>query len=244
MKKSIIGVSGDVTWAKFFLTFSNKRSGINEAYISTVSNCNGIPVILPVSKPENANQLIDSVDGLILSGGNDVSPYIYGEDSSQFLRSTDPFRDEFEISLLKEAIKQGKPVLGICRGMQLINVAFGGTLYQDTSLNANYTIQHFQQSDPHFPIHSINVMENSILHSILGSKAMVNSIHHQMLKKVSNEFYITATSNDGVIEAIEKKDGSFVLGVQWHPEILSESYEKMKGIFERFIEECNKKAGS
>lgn len=240
MKSPIIGITGDVTIAKFFSIFWNKRAGINEAYVKTVSRTPGIPIILPVSHRKNAAQLISNIDGLILSGGNDVSPEIYGEEPLSKLRELNPERDYFEIELLKEAIIQNKPVLGICRGFQLMNTAFGGTLYQDASYNEQYNLQHMQQTDPTFPIHSIKIKEGSIIHSILGSSIKVNSLHHQMLKDVSKDFHPTAWSKDGVIEAIEKNDGSFIIGVQWHPEILSEGTPSMQSIFDRFVREASK----
>lgn len=240
MQSPIIGITGDVTFAKFFSIFLNKRAGINEAYVKAVSRTSGIPIILPVSHEKNAKKLISTVNGLILSGGNDVSPEIYGEEPLSKLSELNPLRDEFEIALLKEAIKQNKPVLGICRGFQLLNTAFGGTLYQDVSYNESCNLQHMQQTEPIFPIHSVDIKEGSIIYSILGGSVRVNSLHHQMIKNVSPDFHEVAWSKDGVIEAIEKNDGSFVIGIQWHPEIMSETSDLMQGIFNRFVNEAAK----
>ncbi|KMT22524.1 gamma-glutamyl-gamma-aminobutyrate hydrolase family protein [Clostridium cylindrosporum] len=240
MKLPIIGISGDLSNTKFFLDFWTKRAGVNDAYIQSVSRSSGLPIMLPVTDNLNVSQLIASIDGLILTGGKDVSPALYGEDSLSLLRETKPERDAFEMALLKEAIIQNKPILGVCRGMQLINIAFGGTMLQDVSYDESIKIQHFQQTDSIFPIHNIKVKENSILHSILGSESRVNSIHHQAIKKLSPDFIATAWASDGVIEGIEKKGDEFILGVQWHPEMMSETDANMKKLFDRFIEACKR----
>lgn len=240
MKSPIIGITGDVMITKFYSNFTNKRAGINNSYVKATIRSNAIPIILPISEEENAKQLVSSINGLILSGGNDVSPQIYNEEPIHPLRDINPKRDSFEMALLKEAILQGKPVLAICRGFQLLNVAYGGTLYQDVSCNSKFTIQHFQQSDPVFCIHNVETQKGSFINSVLGEKVMVNSIHHQMIKEVSPEFNVTAWSKDGVIEAIEKKDGSFVVGIQWHPEILSKNDKDMQNIFNVFVNKASK----
>lgn len=235
MKTPIIGITGDITFTKFYRDFWNYRSGINDAYIRAVERAKGIPLILPVSKKEYASSIISTIDGLILSGGNDVTPSNYNEEPIDSLGSIDPHRDEFELSLLKEAINQDIPVLCICRGIQLLNVLFGGSLYQDTLCNPKFNIQHSQRSEPHIPIHSIRTKKGSFINSILGDEAKVNSIHHQMINKLGKGLESTAESLDGVIESIEKKDSKFVVGVQWHPEILSKDDVKMQNIFNELI---------
>lgn len=235
MKAPIIGITGDITFTKFYLDFWNYRSGINDAYIRTVERGNAIPLILPVSKPIYASKIISNIDGLILSGGNDVSPFNYNEEPIDKLTSIDPSRDDFELALLKEAISNDKPVLCICRGAQMLNILFGGTLYQDTSCNKNFTLQHFQKSDPAIPVHKIKTKQDSFINSILGDEISVNSIHHQMIKKLGDGLEATATSSDGVIEAIELKDSKFTVGIQWHPEIMAKSNIRMQNIFNEFI---------
>lgn len=238
MKKPIIGITGDITYTKFYRDFWNYRSGINDSYIRAVERADGIPFILPVSKTDYATKIINNIDGLILSGGNDVSPINYNEEPIEELCSIDPSRDNFELALLKESITKDKPVLGICRGAQLLNISFGGSLYQDTSCNKAFKLQHFQKSDPHIPIHKIKTMKGSLINSILGDELSVNSIHHQMIKDLGSNLEITALSSDGVIEAIEKRDSKFVVGIQWHPEIMSKNDSKMQNIFNEFIKQC------
>lgn len=231
MSLPIIGVTGDIITAKFYGNFLNERSGINDPYIRAVERAEGIPIILPVSKPEFASKLINNIDGLILSGGRDISPYNYGEEPLNEIMAIDPDRDAFEFALLKEALAKNKPILAICRGAQILNVLLGGSLYQDISYNKDFKLQHAQESAPYIPVHRIKTEKNTFINSVLGDEAFVNSLHHQVIKSLGNNLKVTASSSDGVIEAIEKTDSSFVIGVQWHPEILAKDNQKMQTIF-------------
>lgn len=240
MNLPIIGITGDIIKVKFYSNFWNKRSGMNDAYIRAVERANGIPTILPVSNPDYASNIAKRLDGFIFSGGCDISPYYYNEEPRCEIREMAPERDEFEFALLKEVLLQGKPILGICRGAQLLNILLGGTLYQDSSYNEEFNLQHFQQSEPILPIHGIETKKGSFIHSIVGDKFNVNSIHHQMIKDIGEGLEITAWSSDGAIEAIEKKNEDFVIGLQWHPEIMSKNNTKMQNIFNELIKHSSK----
>ena len=149
-----------------------------------------------------------------------------------------PERDTFELAILEEFLKTKKPILGICRGLQLMNVFYGGTLYQDIKY-VDTNIQHKQKWLADLPTHNINILENNILFEIFGKKARTNSFHHQMIKDLGRELTSIATANDGVIEAIQNKNYPFFYGVQWHPEMMaSRGNLGMKKIFDKFIESC------
>jgi len=181
-----------------------------------------IPTVLRESPsgwgPQDVADYVDVLDGLVLQGGADVDPAIYGEAPSPRLGRCDPVRDRFELALIRAFVAAGKPVLGVCRGMQLINIAFGGTLYQDLIEAGITDFSHVHEAyDAHR--HRLRWCDGSWLADLHPgvSEPQVNSIHHQGVKRLGDGLIIDAIADDGVVEALHHRDG-FVVGVQWHPE--------------------------
>ena len=234
-KKPIIGISGNIY--KTILT-STIRSYVNEYYVNAVLASGGVPIILPVTENlEVISKMVEIIDGLILSGGADINPLIYGEEANQSLERVMPRRDFFETNLLKQATNKKLPVLGICRGEQFINVFYGGTLYQDIHEMTDSQIRH-RQLNKKAATQTIDIEKGSWLYGILGDITIVNSYHHQAVKDLAPGFKIVARSKDGSIEAIEKQEGFFCVGVQWHPEVMQDKSRPMLKLFSEFIKEC------
>lgn len=237
MKKPIIAITSSMDLNPNRL--NDNRTMVSLDYSNSVINSGGIPVILPITDNfEVIKEQVKYFDGLILSGGGDPDPNLYGEDCLQEIGDITPERDTFELAILEEFLRTKKPILGICRGLQLMNVFYGGTLYQDIKY-VDTNIQHKQKWLADLPTHDINILENNILFEIFGKKARTNSFHHQIIKDLGRELTSIATANDGVIEAIQNKNYPFFYGVQWHPEMMaSRGNLGMKKIFDKFIESC------
>lgn len=241
MKKPIIGISGSIIKDQGGIFPGYQRAYVNNDYVRAVNKNGAIAIILPPSSVENAGQLIASVDGLILSGGQDVNPFSYGEEIQQKCGAIFPARDEFEFALLREAEKRRIPVLGICRGLQIMNVYRGGKLYQDISYRDMPTLRHFQLQDPPIPTHQIQIVKDSLLNKIIKkNEIVVNSFHHQLVKSVPTSLKISGMTSDGVVEAFEDPKYEFFMGVQFHPEMLIDSVESANKIFSEMIEAANK----
>lgn len=237
-KKPIIGISGSITVVENGLFAGYKRSCVSQSYVESVIESGGIPYIIPFNTDTSVTiEQIKNVDALILSGGHDVFPLIYGEEPKKSLGQTFPERDYFDITLMKYAIELNKPILGICRGHQIINVGNGGSLYQDISYNKELYVKHSQETKYNIPTHTITIEEGSFLEDVYGgTKGVVNSFHHQIINKLADGFKATAYSKDGGIEAIEKIDENhFILGIQWHPEMMNISDEFSKKLFQKFL---------
>ena len=189
---------------------------------------------------EAARSLIAAVDGFLVPGGPDVCPHLYGEQPIPQVPAFRASEDRFEIALIKEAHKQGKPVLAICRGMQVVNVAFGGSLYQDIPTQFSREICHRQSTAiRNEPTHLVVMDTDSRLGKIFKDKEFyVNSYHHQGVKKVADEFKIVGRATDGMPEAMENADGS-ILAVQWHPECLTH-IDIFRDLFTDFVNRCKK----
>lgn len=236
-KKPIIGISGSILLTEGGLFAGYRRSYVNQDYVESVINAGGIPYIIPFNTDTSVTmEQIKNVDGLILSGGHDVYPLIYGEEPKQALGETFPERDYFDITLLKGAMELNKPILGICRGHQIINCGNGGSLHQDLSYNKDLYIKHSQATKWNIPTHTITVEKGSFLEDIYGNEGVVNSFHHQIVNNVAPGFKVIATSKDGGVEAIEKIDENhFIVGIQWHPEMMTVSDEFSQKLFKKFI---------
>ncbi|MDR1861182.1 MAG: membrane dipeptidase [Bacteroidales bacterium] len=195
-------------------------SGVADPYIQSVADAGGIPLIIPVT--ESAAQLaaaLEAIDGLVLIGGGDADPRYYGEEPLPDVNSIDPLRDRCDLQLIRLAASRNIPILGICRGEQMINVAFGGTLYQDIDMQHPNAQPHRQTAGRTEASHEVTIAPHSKLAEIIGSnKLMTNSFHHQAVKEVAPEFSVTATAADGIIEAIEACPNRSIVAVQWHPE--------------------------
>ena len=201
-----------------------------------VTMAGGIPIILPVNEPEIAQKYAELVDGLILAGGEDVSPILYGEDARNTIKATYPKRDKAEVAITEKVIASGKPILGICRGLQLLNVIFGGTLYQDLSEKEDLFVKHIQETPSNHPIHTVSVNEISYMSSFLSDELFVNSFHHQVIRDLGKGLRIAAKSNDGVIEAIESVDeNKSIIAIQWHPENLYYKDNDQLALFENLV---------
>lgn len=225
--KPIVGISTNFIKIKEAPFQDFQRIYVNSGYIDSVINAGGIPLLLPLNADrDTTNTLLDMVDGVILSGGQDVHPSFYKEENHQLLGETAIERDEQELHILRTISKAGKPILGICRGLQLINVAFGGTLYQDLSL------YNPKSKDLHgINHHSVSLTTESALHKIFPSPTIsTNSYHHQAIKELAKGFTVSARSSDGVIEGIESHN-PWIMAVQWHPETMLE----MKKLFQALI---------
>ncbi|MCL4581759.1 glutamine amidotransferase [Fusobacterium nucleatum YWH7199] len=240
-RRPIIGISSSVIVDEAGSFAGYKRAYVNKDYVDAVIRVGGVPLIIPFSTDKEVIiSQAQLIDGLILSGGHDINPYNYGQEPSQKIGETFPERDTYEMILLEESKKRNIPILGICRGFQLINVAAGGTLYQDLSLIPGNILKHNQVSNPTLKTHKVEIKENSVISSIFGKETMVNSFHHQVIDKVANDFIVVAKASDGVVEAIEHKTYKFLVAVQWHPEMLAVNCEKARELFSKFVEEAKK----
>ncbi|WP_213810149.1 gamma-glutamyl-gamma-aminobutyrate hydrolase family protein [Jeotgalicoccus sp. WY2] len=211
-------------------------------YIEAVTDLGGVPLLLAKNDDEQSiKEQIEVLDGLYLTGGNDINPSTYNEEPHPKLEKVEHGRDEYEIEVIKHAFKRGIPILGICRGSQLLNSLTDGTMYQD--LEAQYEgedlIQHKQKSNRDYLQHSV-LIEGSRLHKIVGTdKIRVNSHHHQANKDVDNkDFIVSGRAPDGVIEALEGTGNTFIMGLQFHPEDSYKFDEPSKKILEAFLSEA------
>lgn len=209
---------------------------LGSLYAEAVEAGGGIPIPLVYSRSEDdLKRICTAVNGLVLSGGGDVDPVFFGEDPIPAGGEICPGRDEFEISLARQALAANIPVLGICRGMQVLNIAAGGDIYQDIATQlGERMIQHNQLAPRWHPTHEIAVAGGTVLSSIFGPGVIrVNSFHHQAVRNPAPGFVISARSPDGVAEAIESRNFSFALGVQCHPEALWKRKPAFLALFER-----------
>ena len=214
-----------------------ERYSIPTSYLEAVILGGGIPMPIPcLNDPEHLTVFLDICDALLMPGGVDVDPMYYNEDPHQKLGVVQGDMDEVGLKLLALAFKRKMPIMGICRGQQIINVAKGGSLYQDIA--ATYekeSIMHQQTAKAGMCAHKVKVEEGTLLHEILGSSEVrVNTHHHQSVKALGCDMIVSATAPDGIIEAIESKDRT-VIGIQWHPESLIHNQPEMKRLFEYFI---------
>lgn len=214
------------------------------SYTKAIIEAGGLPVMLNVTRDdEMIEEYADLVDGVLFSGGDDVDPATYGEEQHWGCGDICPMRDEFEIKLLRTLLEKypQKPILGICRGTQVLNVAMGGTLYQDLKSQVADCIRHQQQQLSRYASHEVTISEGSKLEDIYrGTKVMANSFHHQAVKDIGKDLIITARTSDGVVEGFEKPDHPYFVAVQWHPERLVEKefHPEHKPLFKSFVDAC------
>ena len=207
-------------------------------YMEGISAAGGIPVMFPATDDaEDISELIDKVDGVLLTGGHDVDPAIYGEAPINSSVVPCSVRDKMEAEILRLALDKDMPVLGICRGIQFLNAYLGGTLYQDLPTQHPSVIEHHQKPPYDVPIHKVIVAEDSSLFSLLKTSTLsVNSYHHQAIKEPAKGLKIMAVSEDGLIEAVEMPGKRFVWAVQWHPEFSYRTDDSCMKIFREFVE--------
>lgn len=241
MSKPIIGISGSRIVNQQGNIPGYYRSYVNEDYVQAVIDNGGIPYIIPFNEyPDVTMVQVANVDGLILSGGHDIDPRLYGEESLPKIGEIWPARDYFDMLLLKEAEKRHQPVLGICRGAQLINVAHGGSLYQDITYRKEVTLKHNQSSAPDIASQTVTFADDSYLAKLIGEvKVSVNTYHHQLIKQVGQDLHAVGYAGDGVVEAFENDDAS-IIGVQWHPELLYRKHAKMAQLFADLVAKAQK----
>jgi len=191
---------------------------VNVAYIDAIVRAQGIPVLLPVLKPKMAAASLDGIDGLLLSGGGDIDPTVYGATPVEEIYGVDRRRDAYELALVKAALKRNIPMLGVCRGHQLINVALGGKLIQHVPHLTE--VNHQERERFGELIHQVRVDPDSLVATVLRTDQLgVNTLHHQAVAQPGRGLRVVAMSDDGLIEAVEHDDRR-VIGVQWHPELL------------------------
>lgn len=239
MKKSIIGITTGILVDKNPDpgVLSVDRIYLNREYVSAVEKVGGMPLMLPVSTDEDiVSTYADMCDGFIFSGGNDINPLFYNEGPHPNLGVVNSDVDLYQITLMKKILERGKPMLLICRGMQLINIIKGGTIYQDLSDIGGKVFKHEQFAPKYEPIHRVKLVEGTKLYEMFGPSLNVNSYHHQCVKDPGEGLRVAARTEDGVIEAMELENYGFCIGVQWHPEMLFMNAEAPKILFESLIE--------
>jgi putative glutamine amidotransferase len=214
---------------------------MNQRYYDAVADSGGVPVLIPLLDHSEALRGVYEVcDGLLLPGGVDIDPTFFGEDPHPKLGRTDPARDRVELQLTKWAVADGKPLLGLCRGLQVINVALGGTLYQDIEAQYPDAVKH-----DCFPIygyrrdhlaHEVALQRDSRMREVMEAERIpVNSMHHQGIKALSSELVASGVAPDGLVEAAESPNDHFLVGVQWHPEVFERTDPQTQRLFREFV---------
>ncbi len=236
MPKSLIGL----TTTRTSKTSRTPKFGSNELYTKAISNAEGLPVLIPLNiSNDDLDNLINHLDGILFTGGNDIDPRQYGNQPHPKVEGVDKNRDRVEIHLVEKMIQSGKPFMGICRGFQVINVAMGGTLYEHLPEQFPGNVIHDNHNLPrNFMAHSVRVELDNHLSKLFSTNQLdVNSLHHQGVRKLAQELLPTAYAPDGLIEAFEIPGFSFGMAVQWHPEELLAN-AGMRKLFEEFVHSC------
>lgn len=222
-----------------------RRYALANTYTTSVLAAGGIPVILP-PHPDAIDDLLDALDGIIFSGGSDLDSSHWNEEPHPTAYGFDSERDDFEIRAVRKAVERDMPMLGICRGIQSVNVALGGSIVQDIPDQMPGSLQHRQHVDGKMndtTSHSVRIVEgDNLLYTIHGDTVMeTNSFHHQAIKELGEGLEVIATSEDGVVEAVWRPDMTFGLAVQWHPEMLAADHPDHAAIFKALIDAAAKK---
>jgi putative glutamine amidotransferase len=233
-----------VTCSSLLTEASPARVGLNEPYVRALVRAGAAPVLLPqLTDRSRLRRLYDLLDGLLLPGGGDVDPARYGEARHEKCGPVSQELDEVELALTHWAADDGKPVLAICRGVQVLNVALGGTLYQDIVAQIPAAAEHAQHrlGPRDFLAHTVDIAPGSRLASILGATSLpVNSLHHQAVKDVAPGLAVVARTPDSLIEALEADNHPFALGVQWHPEELVDRDARSQKLFDALVGACRR----
>ncbi len=223
---------------------------MNQRYYYAATEAGGVPWMVPLlaHDPETLRLVYDRLDGVLLAGGVDMHPRTFGAESHPKLGNTDADRDEVELTLARWALDDGKPLFGLCRGLQVINVAQGGTLFQDLEAECPEAIKH-----DYFPTagfardylaHDVTLTDGTRLAAVLGGpRVMVNSMHHQGIRELGRSLVASAHAPDGLIEAVERPGDAFAVGVQWHPEMLEATDPKTRQLFVEFIDAARRFRG-
>jgi putative glutamine amidotransferase len=208
-------------------------------YHRAVTDSGGIPLpLVNATDSKVIKEYIELIDGLLVIGGDDMDPEYFGQKPHKSIVLTSPRRDEFELKIIRLALKKDIPVLGICRGHQVINIALGGDIYQDLSCAPFKTLNHADPKEKKNRFHKVKIEKGTILSRIIGSGTIeVNSSHHQIIGKVGKGLVASAHSPDGVIEGLEGPDYRFLVAVQWHPEMITRRAHSKK-LFKEFVKAC------
>jgi putative glutamine amidotransferase len=237
----LIGVTTSISFGEK----NPERAYVNSTYLLAVQQGGGVAVPLPPQLDDRAQEeLSPRLDGLLLTGGGDVDPATFGEPRHPTVYDVAPSRDRLEMTLVRRCMAGGKPILAICRGIQLLNVALGGSLYQDMASDPGTPIKHDQSEPRDQPTHPVKVAPGSLLARVLRREELaVNSLHHQAVKALGKNLVAVAYAPDGIIEGIELEDSGpsrFVLGVQWHPEELVSKDSAARNLFSAFVSACRR----
>jgi putative glutamine amidotransferase len=234
--KPIIGITTSLQDEKL-ITLSHDN-------VDSITQAGGVPFILPnLLKDDEVERAAQQIDGLLVTGGGDIDPTLFGEEPHPNLGSITPARDQFEIAIIRKMMEQNKPILAICRGCQILNIAAGGDMFQDIyAQHDKQLLQHSQRAPRSHGSHFVKVKEGSLLHEITNSTNFkVNSFHHQTVRHVAQGFQMTAVASDGIIEALESSEHAFILGVQWHPECMVGNGDAPSlAIFNSFVQASKK----
>mgnify|MGYP000188373654 CR=1 FL=1 len=228
--KPVIGITCDYDWDKELIQ-------LRPGYVQGVCRAGGLPYLIAPVPGLDPSDIVQQINGLLLTGGQDVDPRFFGEQPHPANGRINPYRDELELALCGEAARAGMPVFGICRGIQLMNIAMGGSIYQDLSMahENDRLIYHSQNAPKWYGVHEVTVKSGTRLHNILGTDRLyTNSFHHQAIRHPAGTFKAVAHTHDGIIEAVESDHHMFFIGVQWHPECMLED-RHMQKLFDAFV---------
>ncbi|MGB8453146.1 MAG: gamma-glutamyl-gamma-aminobutyrate hydrolase family protein [Anaerocolumna sp.] len=238
MSKPLIGLTPQYD-------YDADRIWIGPNYLEAIRTAGGIPLLLPLHiEKKDLKEVVNLCDGFLFTGGPDIDPFRFGEETIRQCGVVVPERDKMEEDLFHIAMEADKPILGICRGIQILNVFLGGTLYQDITAQfpADLSLAHSQPSGRSVLSHSVLVKEETLLHDILSKDYIkVNSFHHQGIKDIAPSLKVAGVSADSLIEAVYLPEHKFFLGVQWHPEHLFRTNEDALIVFKAFVNACNLK---
>ncbi|MEQ8197315.1 MAG: gamma-glutamyl-gamma-aminobutyrate hydrolase family protein [Clostridiaceae bacterium] len=235
MKKKV-GIVPNISVLVDGRVIGDEKMSVNADYANAIFKAGAIPVILPViADHEYIEELAAGLDGIVVTGGGDLNPLYYGEEPRPLQGTISAARDEFDLAVIEKSMKLNKGILGICRGIQVLNVFLGGSLHQDISYGYPGAVKHFQSGDNDRATHTVEFTDEGNLVKIFGKKIFVNSFHHQSISRLGKDLIATAYSRDGVIEAVEMKGNNKVFGVQWHPEKMRNNPD-MDKMFRYFID--------